>query len=332
MKKQVWVKAEPWDKEKVTVALEAGADAVIVPEGYAAKVKELGLITTVSPDGDLKPDQDVVEREIKDSTDQDLVVKAPADQTVIVKTTDWTVIPLENIVAQRSGVFAEVADLATASLCLGVLEKGTDGVVVNTDDLAEMAKIIRFAKGYEGAPFELSVARIVSVKPLGMGDRVCVDTCSLLAPGQGLLVGNSSQNLFLVHPENVENPYVSQRPFRVNAGAVHAYVLTPGGKTRYLSEIKAGDEVLAMTHQGLPEVAVVGRVKIEKRPLLMVEAESGGRRLNIVLQNAETIRLTTPQGAPLSVVQLASGDEVLVHLEEGGRHFGHKVEETILEK
>jgi len=145
-------------------------------------------------------------------------------------------------------------------------------------------------------------------------------------------VGNSSQALFLVHAENVDNPYVSQRPFRVNAGAVHAYVLVPGGKTRYLSELSAGDEVLAVRHNGQVEIAVVGRVKIEKRPLLLLSAEVQDRSLSTVLQNAETIRLTTPHGEPVSVVELKPGQEILVFLEEGGRHFGHKVEESILEQ
>ena len=76
-----------------------------------------------------------------------------------------------------------------------------------------------------------------------MGDRVCVDTCTQMEPGQGMLVGNTTEGFLLVHSESIENPYVAARPFRVNAGAVHAYALCPGGRTRYLSELKAGDEV-----------------------------------------------------------------------------------------
>jgi 3-dehydroquinate synthase II len=34
----------------------------------------------------------------------------------------------------------------------------------------------------------------------------------------------------------------------------------------------------------------------------------------------------------VSIVTLQPGDEVLVALEETGRHFGHKIQETILEK
>ncbi len=71
-----------------------------------------------------------------------------------------------------------------------------------------------------------------------MGDRVCLDTVSNMVPGEGMLVGNAGSGFFLVHSESLENPYVAARPFRVNAGAVHAYLYLPEGKTKYLSEVE----------------------------------------------------------------------------------------------
>jgi len=50
--------------------------------------------------------------------------------------------------------------------------------------------------------------------------RVCVDLCSLLAPGEGLLVGSFAGGLLLVHSECLESAYINSRPFRVNAGPV----------------------------------------------------------------------------------------------------------------
>lgn len=74
-------------------------------------------------------------------------------------------------------------------------------------------------------------ATVTRVTPVGMGDRVCVDLCSMLAPGEGMLVGSFSRGLFLVHSECMESAYINSRPFRVNAGAVrpahslqHAYL------------------------------------------------------------------------------------------------------------
>ena len=42
----------------------------------------------------------------------------------------------------------------------------------------------------------------------------------------------------------------------------------PGGKTAYLSELKSGMEVLVIDSQGRQRVAIVGRAKIEMRPLV----------------------------------------------------------------
>lgn len=147
-----------------------------------------------------------------------------------------------------------------------------------------------------------------------------------------MLVGNSSSALFLVHGETLESGYVAARPFRVNAGAVHAYILLPDGATKYLSELRAGDEVLIVDRDGRSRSAIVGRVKVERRPLLLIEAEAQGHRFTTIVQNAETIRFVTPEGSALSVAQLRPGDELMIRLEEGGRHFGMRIRETIAER
>lgn len=66
----------------------------------------------------------------------------------------------------------------------------------------------------------------------------------------------------------MESQYINSRPFRVNAGAVHAYVQAPGNKTAYLSELKSGSEVLVVDAAGRARTAVVGRCKIETRPMV----------------------------------------------------------------
>jgi 3-dehydroquinate synthase II len=329
--KQLWVKIDPWDKKLVTAALESGADAVWVPAGKAAEVKALGRIRVAAPDGDLVPGKDFREVAILATADEAEVIRAARKGPVVVKTPDWTVIPLENLVAQTGNIFVELAGVDAAKTALGVLEKGVDGLVVAASEPGAIKEIARLVKE-ASAPAALSSARITRIQALGMGDRVCVDTCDNLGRGEGLLVGNSSGALFLVHAESLENPYVAPRPFRVNAGPVHAYVRVTQDKTRYLGELKAGDEVLVVDYQGRTRPAVVGRVKVERRPLMLVAAEAGSQEITTILQNAETIRLTRPDGEAVSIVSLKSGDEVLVALEEAGRHFGHKVRETILEK
>jgi 3-dehydroquinate synthase II len=329
--KQLWVKVDPYKKKLITTALESGADAVWVPAGRVAEVKALGLIQVVAPDGDLIPGQDVQEVTVTSSDQEAEVVRLAKSSPVVVRTPDWTVIPLENLVAQCDNLFVEVSDPDSARTFLGVLEKGVDGLVVVSPDPLVVKAIARLVKE-ASPPVPLEVARITTLKPLGMGDRVCVDTCSNLGLGEGMLVGNASGSLFLVHAESLENPYVSPRPFRVNAGPVHAYIRVPGNKTKYLGELAAGDEVLVVGHDGRSRAAVVGRSKVESRPLMLVTAESQGREITTILQNAETIRLTRPGGEAVSIVSLQPGDEVLVALEGGARHFGHQIQESIVEK
>jgi 3-dehydroquinate synthase class II len=69
----------------------------------------------------------------------------------------------------------------------------------------------------------------------------------------------------------MESQYINSRPFRVNAGAVHAYVQAPNGKTAYLSELKSGAEVLVADAAGRAKTAVVGRCKIETRPMVSTQ-------------------------------------------------------------
>ena len=150
--------------------------------------------------------------------------------------------------------------------------------------------------------------------------------------GDGMLVGSFASGLFLVHSETLESEYVASRPFRVNAGPVHAYVMTPENKTRYLSELEAGDEVVTLNSKGEANTVIVGRVKIEKRPLLLIEAKYKNSRIRTLVQNAETIRLVNDKGEPISVSKLKVGDKVLAYFSEAARHFGMAIEEQIIEK
>ncbi len=329
--KEIWVNADPWKKELVTTALESGADAVIVPPDKVKDVKELGLITTVSDNGDLRWGKDVLLMEIRSAEDEQEIVKQCQDKKVVVRTTDWTVIPLENLVARADNIFVEVKGLDEAQTASGILEKGVDGIIITERNPVRVREMIDKIRS-DQETINLTELKIDRVVPVGMGDRVCVDTCTTMRPGEGMLVGNSSQALFLVHSESIENPYVAPRPFRVNAGPVHAYTMVSGGKTRYLSELKAGDEVVGVNAEGRMMSLLVGRVKIERRPLLLIEATGPNGPVSTILQNAETIRLVDIEGEAVSVVKIKPGDHVLGYAEEAGRHFGHKIRETIKER
>jgi 3-dehydroquinate synthase II len=328
---KIWVKVDPWDKKIVTTALEGGAEGVMVPKGFTGKVKQLGKIRTISEDGDLKLGKDVVVFKIKSGEDENEILKLTQTKKVVLECADWTIIPLENLIAKGADVIAQVTNFKDAQTAFSILEKGVNQILFHTTDAMELKKALTLL-GPDNEKTNLEEAEILEIIPVGMGDRVCVDTCTSMTAGQGMLIGNISGVLFLVHSESISNPYVAPRPFRVNAGAVHAYTRVPGGRTRYLSELSSGDPILITDFQGNTATGIVGRLKIEKRPLMLIKARVKDRVVSTIVQNAETIRLTDSAGKAVSVVSLTAGDKVLVAVEEGGRHFGYKIDETIEEK
>jgi len=85
-------------------------------------------------------------------------------------------------------------------------------------------------------------------------------------------------------------------------------------------------------YQGKSQTAYLGRNKIEKRPMILIEAEAESEPISLVMQNAETIRLVSPEGEAISITSLKPGDKVLGHIEKAGRHFGMQVDETLIER
>lgn len=254
---------------------------------------------------------------------------------VIIEVVDWKIIPLENIIAKLHKIHTEIFALARTPeevrKMFSILEIGVDGVIFEASTISE----VKEAMVYLGtSTFEMVEAKIIEIKEVGDGERVCIDTASMLHKGEGMLIGSRSNFLFLVHNESVGSSFTSPRPFRVNAGAVHCYTISPDGTTKYLSELETGAEVLVINSHGKARRATVGRSKIERRPMLMIKAEIGDEIGGIIAQDAETIRFVRPGGNLVSVTHLKKGDTVLVHAKSAtGRHFGMEVaDEYILEK
>ena len=363
----------PWDerKEMITTALESGINYVVDLE-YSDKIRKLGNVNIVSNkadadiyivgfngegDGSINLSENLADSKdlanakkaksegktvcayikITDKLHEQLAVKlGPIVDYIILVGTDWTVIPLENIIADLQKVdveiIAAVADKDGAKLALETLEHGSDGVVFEANDFALIKEIAQEVDNASRTKYELKTATLTNVKPLGSGYRVCVDTPDMMKPGEGMLIGSYSKSMFLVHSESLESEYVASRPFRVNAGPVQAYVMVPGNKTRYLSELVAGDEVLIVNTEGETRTAYVGRSKIERRPLILIEAEYKGNTIRTLLQNAETIRIVDAENNPLSVADAKPGDKVKVFIEKSVRHFGIAIDETIIEQ
>jgi len=340
--RQIWVGAlfQPSSEDRKSIvlsALENGFDTVVLGKKDSG-LTELGRFRAITLEkGEFKEDGRTIGYllELKSKADE-LKAKRLAEKgtTVVVSAKDWKVIPLENLIVHFQGSGSKLMMLARttaeAKLFFETMELGADGVLMvpeRTDELGKLRKMLE-----ERSPrLELREGNITVLRQLGLGDRVCIDTCSMLTVGEGMLIGNTSSCLFLIHSETLESEYAASRPFRVNAGPVHAYVLMPDGSTRYLSELSGGDEALVVGADGHTRKVIVGRTKVERRPLLLIEADVEGERFSTIVQNAETIRVYS-SGKAASVSKLKVGDPITLRLERGGRHFGVHVKESIREK
>eukprot|EP00208_Stichococcus_sp_RCC1054_P004677 CAMPEP_0206136136 /NCGR_PEP_ID=MMETSP1473-20131121/1362_1 /ASSEMBLY_ACC=CAM_ASM_001109 /TAXON_ID=1461547 /ORGANISM="Stichococcus sp, Strain RCC1054" /LENGTH=472 /DNA_ID=CAMNT_0053528439 /DNA_START=282 /DNA_END=1702 /DNA_ORIENTATION=+ len=269
----------------------------------------------------------------------------------IMAATDWQSIPSENLVAAFQG--SRVALMATAGtaeaavVALQALEGGVQGVLLDTQDALQVKELAEWLSNHNreaAPPFQYEVATITRMQQAGMGHRVAVDLCENLSTGEGLLVGSFARALFLVHSECADSAYINSRPFRVNSGAVHAYTMGVGGRTAYLSELATGHTVTVADAAGRSRPVLVGRCKVETRPLTLVEATlDDGDVVSTLLQNAETVRLVGPASATTpgtadadqaweatSVSQLQEGARVYILRQDAARHTGIAITETKL--
>jgi len=253
---------------------------------------------------------------------------------VIVDAANWKIIPLENIISKlhksATKVYTIAKNPSEVRTMFEILELGVDGVILSTDDPKEVEE----SRHYLDNPiFAIRPVKVLEVRAVGSGERVCVDTASLLTAGEGMLIGSRSNFMFLIHNESEGSTFTSPRPFRINAGAIYCYTIIPGGKTQYLSEIESGTEVLIVNKQGATRRVTVGRSKIETRPLKLVRGEINGEVGTVILQNAETITFMTSDAKLIPVTEVKVGDEILGFMKpKSGRHFGTEVDEYILEK
>jgi len=286
-------------------------------------------------------------KELKSKDDEREIIELSRNREfdfIIVSAKDWKIIPFENLIAEMhkndTELIAVVSNVDEAELMMKILEIGVDGVLLTPKDVNDITQVKRLM--HQSFQIELTKARVIKIEIIPEAERVCVDTTSLLNVGEGLLVGSTAAGFCLIHSETFETQFVASRPFRVNAGDVSAYALVPDDnqdtkyRTKYLSELRGGDKVLAVTSKGNVRTVSVGRVKIETRPMLRFELEYSRENLKIPLscicQNAETIRLVGTNEKAISVVDIKIGDEVLVHIGPGATHFGTAINETIIEK
>lgn len=247
-----------------------------------------------------------------------------------------TNIPLELIIArlQRSTtiLLKKVGSFKEMEIAFGVMEKGSDGVLLSTMDIPEIVSANNFLSDNFNYKINLGNLKINKVEHIGMGMRACIDTTGLMGQDEGMLIGSTSTGGIFVCSETHYLPYMNLRPFRVNAGAVHSYVWMPGNAAEYITDLTAGSKVLCVNTKGEARTLTVGRVKTEKRPLLLISGEVEGKEINVIVQDDWHIRIMGADGKPKNATELRKGDSLLAYTCEPGRHVGIKVDETIIER
>ena len=264
---------------------------------------------------------------------------------ILLEFGEWKMIPIENIIAACDGGPTKVAArISSAEQVLGAafaLQVGVDALLVDEKTLptALIAKSQRGEKSVESVSENttqemiLSKLEVIEVREGGVGDRVCVDLTSMLELGEGMIVGSSSNSMILVHGETVESEFVPIRPFRVNAGAAHSYIMMADGTTSYLSELKMGDEVMVANSDGISRSCTVGRVKIEKRPFILFRWKNeNDNEAGVLLQQAETVRLISESRELVSITELVPGTLLLGWTGGAGRHVGQTISAEVEER
>jgi len=264
---------------------------------------------------------------------------------ILLELGEWKMIPIENIIAACDGVPTKVAArISSPEQVLGAafaLQIGVDAILVS-EDILPTALIAKSQRGENTEDVEnlvqtgnvsLTEIEIIEVKEGGIGDRVCVDLTSLLEIGEGMLVGSSAASMVMVHGETVESEFVPTRPFRVNAGAAHSYILMADGSTSYLSEVSMGDEVMVVNSDGGSRAATVGRVKIEKRPFILFRwKDENNNEAGALLQQAETVRLVSSSTQLVSITELVKETILLGWTGGVGRHIGTPISAKVTER
>lgn len=258
---------------------------------------------------------------------------------------DPTKIPLEIVLAaagagrgeNKGRTITQVADITEAEVVFTVLEHGSDGVAMAPGAVGEVTAL-QAAATAQPAPVELVELTVTGTQHVGIGERACVDTTAYFGKNEGILVGSHSKGMILCVSETHPLPYMPTRPFRVNAGAIHSYTMSADGRTNYLSELHAGSKVLAVDTKGRTRLVTVGRVKIESRPLISVDAVGPqGEEVNLMLQDDWHVRVLGPgEGADgyrvHNSTELKPGDRVWGYLPREDRHVGYAISEFSLER
>ncbi|MFI9720171.1 3-dehydroquinate synthase II family protein [Streptomyces sp. NPDC052396] len=328
----------PPSKRKVGLVLEN------TPEGVAEKLAEVAdlLIVEHTLVGRLSPALAEAQSGVfitvtgEESLEQACQWAAKSPWTVVEFQQDPSKIPLEILLGAtdkaQGNLITVVTDLEDAEITLGVLERGPEGVLLNPAAVGQATTLTEVCQETT-EQLELQELTVTRLAHVGLGERVCVDTCSHFRQNEGILVGSYATGMILVSSETHPLPYMPTRPFRVNAAALHSYSLTPANRTRYLAELRSGSELLAVDTEGKTRRITVGRIKMETRPMLLIEAKSAsGAVVNVIAQDDWHVRVLGPGGSVHNITELQPGDVILGYTLDDQRHVGYPIREFLYEQ
>jgi 3-dehydroquinate synthase II/3-amino-4-hydroxybenzoic acid synthase len=323
------VKANNENKDSFKKYIVENKDQKIIPllSGFDKKLNsafeatELGIFISIN-------DKESMEKAIELSKEY---------KTIVIQFESETNIPLELILAYSQQYHNKICKLINNSddgwIATMTMEMGSHAVLIKNNNVEELIKLKNKISSLSQNNINLEEFKVVEIEHIGMGDRVCVDTICKLDADEGMILCSTSSGGILVSSENHYLPYMDLRPFRVNAGAIHSYILCPDNRTKYLSELKAGDEVLAVNSSGRTRPVSVGRIKMEKRPMLLIKCKSAaGDEVNVIVQDDWHIRILSSKGTVKNSVLLKPNDTVLGYTMKKGRHLGVAIDETIIER
>jgi len=183
-KKLVWIQTT--EKEVVTTSLESGISTFLVhaessQQSNWEQWKKLGQMDLLiqMPDGSVVDDSgDRVGAFHRLTSAADFpAVEAAAHQPeyLITDSTDWQIIPSENLVAafqSKPGILLVTSsDASSSRVFLEALEVGTDGVVLRTDQPAEVRALVQYLSARESSRkecFKYEIASVRHVKTVGI--------------------------------------------------------------------------------------------------------------------------------------------------------------------
>jgi 3-amino-4-hydroxybenzoic acid synthase len=266
---------------------------------------------------------------------------------VVIDIHDATYIPYELLLAETERLPTRILrsvpierlqgtvdEVHQALNAFGTMEAGVD-VLFRTRSAKDIKEYSAQIEERLRGKMQLVEAEVVEVQHTGIGHRVCVDTTSLMTPEEGMIVGSTGWGGIFVCSETHYLPHMNLREFRVNAGGVHSYVWGPDNVAVYLSELRAGSRVLVVDVHGHTRIVTVGRVKIERRPLLLIRSRvvRGGQEsfINTFLQNDWHVRIMGADHKVRNSTLVKPGEKLLAYTDEPGRHTGIKVTESIVE-